>query len=911
MGTITSGIGLISGINTSQIIDELISIESQPKQLLQARISTATQQKTAFTGLAGNLSDMQTVAQQLALPQTFEAATAKSSDENVLTATAANGAAVGTYQFSVNRLVTTQSAITNGFADVGSAPVGAGTITIEQGGGEASTQTPLSQLNGGAGVRRGSFRITDRAGHQGVIDISDAVTLDDVVKKINTSLNISVKATVTNNGIKLTDQSGSTTNDLTVIDLQGGSAAADLGIAGDAGSDPVAGNTLTGAAINSIGPNTSLGTLNDGLGVRHNTNGTPDFRITASDGTTFDITLGSNQTISDVLKNINNAGGGKLKAYVNPGDQGIHIQDLSGGAGTFSVAALGTSTAASDLGIVGTGTAGTLNGKQVIAGLDSVLISTLKGGSGLSLGKISIADRAGHSGVIDLSGSTSLSDLLSKINNNSLGIKVNASLNSAGTGIQVADTSGGGGNLVIGDVDNTTAAKLGIAGTFDTTKAAAVGTNLQRQYVGQNTLLSDLGGGKGVSLGVVKFTNSNGNLVAIDLSQGTINTVGDAIAAINAKTQAFGITAAINDNGNGIKITDTAGGPGKLTIADTTNSTAADLNIAGTATGTTIDGAYQKTISISATDTLADVQNKISNLGFAVTASIVNDGSGTNPYRLSITSTQTGRIGRVIIDGGTTNLGPRTLVQGQDASVLLGGSDSDQPLLITSHTNQLANVIKGVTINLTGTSDSPVTLNISRSSDNVQTSLQKFTDTFNTMITQIGTLTKFDTTTNQGGLLLGEGTPQQIQSEMYSALQSVVSGAGRYRTLADVGITITDGAQLKFDTDTFNQAFATDPEAVKNLFSQATTGLANTINNHITTLTDPVNGVITIENQNLDNRIQQFTDRSSFLDDIIAQKKSRLEEQFANMESVLAGLQTQQQALGSLSGVPAASTAKG
>ena len=40
MGTITSGIGLVSGINTGQIIDQLMALESRPKTLLQTRIDS-------------------------------------------------------------------------------------------------------------------------------------------------------------------------------------------------------------------------------------------------------------------------------------------------------------------------------------------------------------------------------------------------------------------------------------------------------------------------------------------------------------------------------------------------------------------------------------------------------------------------------------------------------------------------------------------------------------------------------------------------------------------------------------------------------------------------------------------------------------------------------------------------------
>src|ERR1700691_636765 len=178
MGTITSNVGLISGINTGAIIDALISIDQEPNQLLQTQIYSAQAQEQAYQTLETQLSGMQQIGQSLALPQTFQNATTNSSNPNVLTATAAVGAAVGSYQFQLAQLVSTQQSISTGFSDSTSAPVGAGTITLEEGGGEAYSQTPLSQLNGGAGVTPGQFRITDASGNSTVIDTTNDVNLD-------------------------------------------------------------------------------------------------------------------------------------------------------------------------------------------------------------------------------------------------------------------------------------------------------------------------------------------------------------------------------------------------------------------------------------------------------------------------------------------------------------------------------------------------------------------------------------------------------------------------------------------------------------------------------------------------------------------------------------------------------------
>lgn len=1027
MGRISSGVGLISGINSKDIIDQLISLESQPKTQLQSRIDATNQQKLAYTDLTARLSSLRITSQSLKKPSTFQASSTSSSDEDVLTATAANGAAVGTYQFQVARLVTTQQGVSAGFRDFDATAVGAGTLTLEQGGGDLTSQSALSQLNGGAGVRRGAFRVTDRSGKSAVIDISSAVSLDDVAKKINTSLDISVRAKIDGDKLVLTDLSGSSSNRFVVQDLGDGQAAADLGIVADTSS-----STINGADINYLSQTTALDIVNDGRGIRTAGGTTADFRATLHDGSTIDVAVGDAKTVGDVLKAINTAGGGKLKASLATGADGIRLTDTTDSVdplnpGSLAITALNSSNAAKDLGIQTTASGGTLNGGPIIAGLNTVLLSSLRGGTGLPLGTIHITDRSGGSADVNLSGAKTVQDVLDAISDAS-GVRVTASLKDSLNGVQIIDDSGGTGNLSISDVNSTTADALGLVGSFGTEKTAVLGKNLQRQWVTDNTLLTSYNGGKGVALGQFKITNSLGRETIVDLSTGGPTRLKDVIAKINSATGS-GVTASINANGDGLLLTDTAGGGAKLKVDEVDGTTAADLNIKGVATGTTIDGTFERTVAIDVDDTLADVQTKINNASFGATASIVNDGSGTSPFRLSISSRNAGLAGRVVFDAGDTGVQTKNLVAAQDAAVFVGSPDSAQPLLVTASSNQLSGVVKGVTIDLHNVSQGPVTLSVTRSADALVDQFKKLTDDFNGLVDKLKELTSYDVDTQKGGLLLGEGTAQTIESNVYDVFGAVVSGSGEFRVLGDVGLKLGDGAKLEFDEDKFRAAYAKDPDAVQTLFGSAPPGLTeetrlSTLNSgagvrtaavggndfsitvkdgtvinvslagkeslgdvvtainiagagkataqitadgtslklvdatttgtstfsvqalngsqaatdlgiagasssngaitgsrlyfpdrstlpknvgiaylferRLTQLIDPVDGVITRQNQNLDSRTLQFQDRIDSLDKLIESKRTRLEKQFANLESVLSGLQSQQQALGSL-----------
>src|SRR5918993_3837155 len=128
MGRITSSVGLVSGINSADIIDQLMQLEERPKALLQDRIETANEQKLAFTDISTRLTSLRITSSTLKRTSTFEAAATSSTDEDVLTATATNGAAIGSFQFQVARLVTSQQTVSKGFTAT-TAKMKAGTIT--------------------------------------------------------------------------------------------------------------------------------------------------------------------------------------------------------------------------------------------------------------------------------------------------------------------------------------------------------------------------------------------------------------------------------------------------------------------------------------------------------------------------------------------------------------------------------------------------------------------------------------------------------------------------------------------------------------------------------------------------------------------------------------------------------------
>ena len=428
--------------------------------------------------------------------------------------------------------------------------------------------------------------------------------------------------------------------------------------------------------------------------------------------------------------------------------------------------------------------------------------------------------------------------MLDTINNAATtgGIGVTASLNSAGTGIQITDNSGGTGNLVVGDADaEQTATALGIAGTFDATVPPSTARNLQRQWVNENTSCRNYNGGKGVAPRHVHDHQRRRQHRHRRPEPGNFNTIGDVIAAINATK--IGVTASINANGNGLLLTDTAGGTGQADRQGVNGTTATDLNIAGTATdptGKTIDGSFEKTIAVNAADTLADrpEQDPAARLRRRRQHHQRRVGRLALPPVADRDRTP-GRAGRFVFDAGTTSLQTHDLVKAQDAAVFFGGGGACQPLLVTSSTNQLTNVIPGVTVEPGRRQRHAGDAERRPRPDRIAHAVQTISSRDSTRVVDDDHQAQlsFDTTTNTAGLLLGDPTTQSVQEQMYRSStpsSKAPAGTGRWRTWASPSPT---AASLKFDQNNFKAAYATDPTAVGNLFTQAKTGLGTVLTN--------------------------------------------------------------------------------
>ncbi len=146
-----------------------------------------------------------------------------------------------------------------------------------------------------------------------------------------------------------------------------------------------------------------------------------------------------------------------------------------------------------------------------------------------------------------------------------------------------------------------------------------------------------------------------------------------------------------------------------------------------------------------------------------------------------------------------------TVQQATGASVTLGSGPG--ALTVQSDTNTVDGLIGGVTLNLKGVTDQPVTISVAGDTDAAKKAVSGFVDSYNDLMGYIDEQTSFDTKTNTAGLLLGDGSVAAVQDQIRRSVVDVVPGANpRMSTLSQAGITLDDNGHLVLDSDKFTQA---------------------------------------------------------------------------------------------------------
>jgi len=235
-------------------------------------------------------------------------------------------------------------------------------------------------------------------------------------------------------------------------------------------------------------------------------------------------------------------------------------------------------------------------------------------------------------------------------------------------------------------------------------------------------------------------------------------------------------------------------------------------------------------------DSLAAVRDTINQGGLGISASIVNDGSGSrlvlsskdsgaaNSLRITVSdndgnNTDQSGLSRLAYDPTLAAGSGRNLTQtvaAQNASLTIDG------IAVSKASNTFDDALPGVTLTLLKSAPGAFTsLNVGRDGAKTKEAVEGFVSAYNDLARTVSDLTRYDPATRQAGALQGNAAAQAIQSRLRGTLSGSIPSAGAFNALHQIGVSFQKDGTLALDATKLQAAIDAHYDDIAPLFASA------------------------------------------------------------------------------------------
>lgn len=290
-------------------------------------------------------------------------------------------------------------------------------------------------------------------------------------------------------------------------------------------------------------------------------------------------------------------------------------------------------------------------------------------------------------------------------------------------------------------------------------------------------------------------------------------------------------------------------------------------------------------VALGATSTITELRDAINTAtgGKGLSATVVNGDAGNV---LVLNAAKAGTAGAITINAtgsiATFTNGLVVTTTATNAVVKVDG------VTRTADSNRLADLISGVTIDLTKAQDnSTFTLDIVADNANVRTAMQTFVGAYNAALTQLRNASAYNAESRTGGPLLGDAAVRGLQQQLRGAIGDA------FDELSAIGIRSSKDGSLSIDVSKFDAALATNPAAVERLFDKERVGsLGAVLSARLEGAVAPNTGLLDARTKALNDRLKGLLSDRERLDVRISRIEDNYRRQFTALDGLVAQLQS-------------------
>lgn len=406
-------------------------------------------------------------------------------------------------------------------------------------------------------------------------------------------------------------------------------------------------------------------------------------------------------------------------------------------------------------------------------------------------------------------------------------------------------------------------------------------------------------------------TGESKKYIHVDLTSGmTLDQVVSAVNTDDENVDGSGgtiVTAETfvgSDGKNYLRLQSTAGETGE---ANRVMVTAAPTGLSFTAPektfqyhiGTTGDPV---SVTVAADTTLTQlaalINDDANNPG--ITASVIDDGSGANSYRLVLVASETGEDSRISIDAQLGDLALGEL-QGAGGASLNAQITADGITYQRRSNNAINDIIQGLTLDLKGVGTSTIT--VAADTESVKSDITGLIDAFKELVAEINANNTYDQDTGEWGTLALTSVPG-LKQQVTSWMSGTVNTGGSITSLFDLGMSLERDGSISLDESALSLALSSNFEGVMKLFvgdeEAGVTGLATSLNDRLRNATTSSGSIIGTEKDGAQSQIDRLNDDIEKSTERLDNRYESLTKRFVELDTYMSKMQSQANYISSL-----------
>lgn len=220
---------------------------------------------------------------------------------------------------------------------------------------------------------------------------------------------------------------------------------------------------------------------------------------------------------------------------------------------------------------------------------------------------------------------------------------------------------------------------------------------------------------------------------------------------------------------------------------------------------------------------------------------------------------------------------------------------------VTRPTNEINDVISGVSLTLQGTTEpgKPAIISIGRDNQVIIDNIKEFVKAYNELVPKLDEVTRYDPETKIAGIFNGVSDIRTIRSSINNVFSQTMGGGADLQSLMQYGLSLDDKSKMSLDEAKLSSAINANPQKVQDFFYGTDKknfegreihqdGIFVNLNKLLSGLVDGSNAKLKVYEESLDRDAKNLTKDKASAMDLLKTRYDIMSERFAAYDGQIA-----------------------